>query len=124
MIYAIIAVVLVLVAIGTAQRKKLFMLFRSTTNSLISNNTNQLSVIKVRISDIKKQLAVAKDSACNLKASELSQMRKIETLNKEITDTYAKASKDKSTSICFSRRLWFCCFFFRRSFLNFSLFWG
>ena len=95
-LFIILAVVAVLVAIGATQREKLIMLFRSSTNDLIDKGTNHLAVIKTRIADAKKQVALAIDKACDLKATENAQIKQMESITNKISNLYAEAKKAKA----------------------------
>lgn len=95
MTYLIIVGALVLLLIGATQRKKLFILFKSKTNDLIDKNTNQVSVIKLQIVEMRKNVESAINDCCDLAASEEGQYTQINSIKEKIKENYNKAKKAK-----------------------------
>lgn len=92
----IIAVVsILLLVIGTIQRKKILLLVRSETNTLLDGSTNNVKVINLKISELRKQIKDSKQLSGKLFAESNAQNRKKDEVTEKIETALANAKKYK-----------------------------
>ena len=101
-----IAIILLLV-VGTTLRKHIALWFKSETNALVEQHTDNVKVIKYRIKEMKTQIKNMKDQAGILFAEIESQKSSIKKLISDKTRFLeeAKKSKDDDNAVLAKEKL-------------------